>query len=93
MTDYSKQTTTDLFEILIEALHGTSLGAAVAIADEMCSPARMGTCPDLVTSLDACPLFTCGYSAEQLQGLRDRIEQYNSYVEQAWREHYSRTLG
>ncbi len=77
--DLATLTTTELFELATRALSAGAFGAALSIADEMCRPERAGTCADLLAPARSWPALRA-YSAEQLEGLEDRIHQYNAYA-------------
>ncbi len=77
--DLSTLSTSELFERATTALHTGAFATALALADEMCRPSRAGTCADLLVPARLWPAMR-GYSAEQLQGLEDRIAQYNGYA-------------
>ena len=69
--------TDTLFTMLVEALGAGLYGDSLRLADEICRSSRAGTCPDLLPTVF--PAFK-GYSVEQLQPIKDRIDQYNVYV-------------
>lgn len=81
MTTRNRETMTndELYNACVNALAWGRLGDALAAADELCKPKRAKTCEDLLPLPRKC-IGMDRYSDEQLQGLTDRIEQYNGYV-------------
>jgi hypothetical protein len=74
----STLSTDALFDLYHNALAWGQFGIALATADEMARSERAGTCPDLAASPRNAEAFA-GYSDEQIQGIVDRIEQYNAF--------------
>lgn len=72
-------TADQLFVALQNALHAGQFGQAYMLADAICVPevARQGK--DLLNSAYTWKSMN-KWSSEQLQGLEDRIDQYNAYV-------------
>jgi hypothetical protein len=75
----SDQTTSALLDQLSAACAAGHFGQAMAAADELCRPERVGSCADLAAKAASWPAMQA-YTPEQLQGLEDRIEQYNAYA-------------
>lgn len=74
--DLSALSTSELLSRLSLACEVGQCGVAWAIADEMSRPHRAGTCADLATDAACWPAMR-RYTVRQLQGLQDRIDEYN----------------
>lgn len=79
MKDLESLSTTDLFTLYMVAGTDGEFGKAYAIVDEMCRSERAGSCKDLLPLPETFKAFK-SYSKEMLQGMTDRVEQYNSYI-------------
>jgi hypothetical protein len=72
-------TTDQLFEAIQKALYEGHFGQAYMLADVICVPEKARQGKDLLNSAYTWKSMN-KWSLEQLQGLEDRIDQYNVYV-------------